>query len=129
MTIKSNQVREIIEARLLLSDLLREAHLPPTDDVMQKAVSDIDDLRKKLPSITQVLVTDVVTLEMEALAKEIGFKGMSKMKRASRKLRDLALEYKAESYELASEIAELATALKEQSDVGLKEREKEAKKK
>jgi hypothetical protein len=125
MKLSKENVREIIEARLQReSYILAEAHLPPTDDVLQKAKEDLDALREKLPSMTQILVADAVTLEMEALAKAIGFKGMGRMRAASNKLKGLGLEYKSEAYELASIIAELAASLREQTDSGLKDLEK-----
>lgn len=125
--LKKEAVRKIIEARLAREALLRETHLPPTDDVLQQGQQDLDSLREKLPSMTQILVADVVSLEMEALAKAVGFKGIGRMKRLSGQLRNLALEYKSSSYELASELAELAKALREQSESGIKELEKEKK--
>lgn len=122
--LKKEMVREVIEARLMREARLNETHLPPTDDVLQKGQEDLDALREKLPSMTQILVTDVVSLEMEALAKAVGFKGIGRMKRISTQLRNLALEYKSSSYEMASALADLAKELRDQTGPGLKDLEK-----
>lgn len=125
-SLRKEQVRKIIEARLQRLQE-RGAYLPPTDDVLRKAKEDLNAIREKLPSMTQILVDDIVTMELEALGRAIGFKGIGRMKKLSARLKMLAMEYKAESYELASTLAVLAKEMAKESDKGIKELERSRK--
>ena len=104
MRLTARQLREIITSEVRALQL--EAHLAASPEVLEAAAKGVAEAESVLQGMTRVMPHDVITLEMEALAHEVGFHGLNKLRRASRELRDAAVEYQAEAHRLRVEITE-----------------------